>query len=191
MKSIARRLRSFHGAGRVLALLLALALTAQAHDPGLSTATVRVGDQQIDVLLGFARQDAAFLFPAKGNLADIGTSEAFQVLRPELESIAARGFDLYLGEQRVVPAQTAAQLKAPTNVEILLRFRRTDGARLRLVSTFLEDFPLGHREFLSVQTASGGSLGEAMLSAKKNAFQIRLPSALASTIPARAPAKCF
>ena len=186
MKSTTHRTRSFHGAGRVLALTFALALTAQAHDPGLSTATVRVENQQIDVLLGFARQDAALLLPPTANPADIGIPETFQVLRPELESIAASGFDIHLGEQRVLPAQTTAQLKDPANVEILLRFRRTTAGQLRLVSTFLKDFPLGHREFLSVQTASGGSLGEAMLSAKKNAFQIRLPSAPASTIPARA-----
>ena len=53
--------------------------------------------------------------------------------------------------------------------------------QLLLVATFFERFPLGHREFLSVQTASGGRLGEAMLSAKKNEFQISLPAVSAST----------
>jgi hypothetical protein len=172
MKSIAHCVRSFCRVCLGITLLLFLTLTAQAHDPGLSTATVTVGDQQIEVLLGFARQDAPFILPANANSADIGTPEGFQPMRPELESVTASGFNLYLGEQRVVPAQTTAQLKDSKNVEILLRFRRTNATQLRLLPTFLERFPLGHREFLSVQTESGASLGEAMLSAKKNAFQL-------------------
>jgi hypothetical protein len=137
----------------------------------------RLGERRVnrladEVLLGFARQDAPFILSANANSADIGTPEGFQPMRPELESVTASGFNLYLGEQRVVPAQTTAQLKDSKNVEILLRFRRTNATQLRLLPTFLERFPLGHREFLSVQTESGASLGEAMLSAKKNAFQL-------------------
>ena len=185
MKSIAHCVRSFYRVCLGITLLLFLTLTAQAHDPGLSTATVTVGDQQIEVLLGFARQDAPFILSANANSADIGTPEGFQPMRPELESVTASGFNLYLGEQRVVPAQTTAQLKDSKNVEILLRFRRTNATQLRLLPTFLERFPLGHREFLSVQTESGASLGEAMLSAKKNAFQISLPAVSASTVSSR------
>jgi hydrogenase/urease accessory protein HupE len=185
MKSISQCVRPVHAICPGIALLLALTLIAQAHDPGLSTATVVIGDQQIDVLLGFARQDAAFILPANANSADIGTSEGFQAMRPELESVISSGFNLYLGEQRVVPAQTTAQLKDSTNVEVLLRFGRPNATQLRLLSTLLESFPVGHREFLSVQTAHRVSLGEAMLSAKKNAFQISLPAVSVSTVASR------
>jgi hydrogenase/urease accessory protein HupE len=185
MKSIAPCIRSFDRICLAVAVSFLLTLTADAHDPGLSTATVTVGEQQIQVVLGLARQDTAFILPANANLHDIGTPEGFQAMRPELESVTASGFNLYLGEQRIVPAQMIAQLKDSTNVEILLRFRRTSAAQLRLLATFLERFPLGHREFLSVQTASGARLGEAMLSAKKNAFQINLPAVSASTVSRR------
>jgi hydrogenase/urease accessory protein HupE len=185
MKSIAHCVRSLCLICVNFALLLFLTLSSQAHDPGLSTATVRVGDRQIEVLLGFARQDAAFLISANASAADIGTPEGFQAMRPELEAVSAGGFNLYLGEQRAVAAQTTAQLKDSTNVEILLRFRRTNATQLRLLSMLLERFPFGHREFLSVQAASGASLGEAMLSAKKNAFQINLPAVSALTVSSR------
>src|ERR1700675_3619038 len=75
MKSITRCVRSLHCVCLGIALLLGLTLTAQAHDPSLSTATVTVGDQQIDVLLGFARQDATFILSANANPADIGAPE--------------------------------------------------------------------------------------------------------------------
>jgi hypothetical protein len=116
MKSIAHYVRSFLRVCLGIAPLFALTLTAQAHDPGLSTATVRVGDQQIEVLLGFAQQDAAFILLPNANQADIGTPEGIQAMRKELESLTASGFNLYLGEQRVVPTRTTARLKDSRNV---------------------------------------------------------------------------
>jgi hydrogenase/urease accessory protein HupE len=181
MKPIAQCVRSFDCICLAVALSHFLTPTACAHDPGLSTATVTVGEQQIEVVIGLARQDAALILPANVRLPGIGTTEGFEAMRRELESITASGFNIYLGDQRVVPAQTTAQLKDSTNVEILLRFWRTSATQLRLVATFFERFPLGHRQFLSVQTASGARLGEAMLSAKKNAFQISLPAVSGST----------
>jgi hydrogenase/urease accessory protein HupE len=169
------RARSLHDGGFAIALLLSLTLVAHAHDPGLSTATVTVGDEQINVLLGFARPDAAFLLPATANPADLETPEGFQAKGPELESVAAGELNLYLGGKRMLPVQSTAHLKDSTNVEILLQFRRTDATQLRLVSTFLERFALGHREFLSIQTVAGESLGKAMLSAKKDQFNLNLP----------------
>jgi len=185
MKSIAHRSLYFCCVCISITLLLFLTLTAQAHDPGLSTATVMVGEQQIEVLLGFARQDATFLISANADPVDIGTPEGFQRMRPELEFAIAGGFNLYLGEERIVPVQTTARLKDSNNVEILLRFRRTNATQLNLLSTFLERFAFGHREFLSVQVVSGASLGEAMLSAKKNALQINLPAVSASRVSSR------
>jgi hydrogenase/urease accessory protein HupE len=185
MKLIAHCVRSLCLICVNSALLLLLMLPCEAHDPGLSTATVTVGDQQVEVLLGFAKQDALFILPASANSTDVETPEGFQAVRAELESVTAIGFGFYLGEERVLPLQTTAQLKDSKNVEVLLRFRRTNATQLRLLSTFLESFPLGHREFLSVQTATGASLAETMLSAKKNVFQINLPALCALTVSSR------
>ena len=99
-------------------LLLFLTLPARAHDPGLSTATVTVEDQQVEVLLGFAKQDAVFILPATANSTDIGTPEGFQAVRAELESVTASGFGFYRGEERVVPLKTTARLKDSKNLEI-------------------------------------------------------------------------
>ena len=185
MKSIAHCVRSLCLICINFVLLLLLTLPTEAHDPGLSTATVTVGDQQIEVLLGFARQDAAFILPANANSADIGASEGFQAVRSGLESVTASGFNLYLEDERLAPLQTTAQLKDSKNIEVRLRFKRTNAKQLHLRSTFLERFPLGHREFLSVQSATGANLAEAMLSAKKSSFQIALPVVATSNVSSR------
>ena len=171
MKSTAQCIRSMSFTGANFVLLLLLTLSAEAHDPGLSTATVTVEDRQVEVLLGFAKQDAVFILPANANPGDIETPEGFQVVRTDLESVTASGFDSYLGEERVVPLQTTAQLTDTKNIEILLRFRRTNATQLGLRSMLLERFPFGHREFLSVQTATGTTLAQACFQQKKTRFR--------------------
>jgi hydrogenase/urease accessory protein HupE len=152
--------------------------TAQAHDPGLSTATITVGDHQIELLIGLARKDAeSLLLSAGGKEVDIENGEGFTEARPQLESLAIDETELFLGNARSTPLQAVVKRKDSQNIEILLRFERTSAGRLRLVSKLLERFPFGHREFVAMQTPSGSQLGEAMLSRQTNSFQIDLPSA--------------
>jgi hydrogenase/urease accessory protein HupE len=162
-----------------LFLFLSLTFRAQAHDPGLSSAQVTVGSQQIDVLLGFAQRDVESVLAAGTDSADTYTTKGFAAIH--LESVVTNEFSLYWGKQRAIPSQSTARRKDAQNIEISLRFQRPNSGQLRLVSSLFERLPLGHREFLSVQTASGAILGEAMLSAEENSLQIDLPAITVST----------
>jgi hydrogenase/urease accessory protein HupE len=162
-------------------VLISLTFQAAAHDPGLSSANVTVGNKQIDVLLGFAQKDVESMLAPGTNQANTETSTGFAAIQSELETVAKNGFNVYSGEQRMSPELTTARLKDARNIEISLRFQRPNADQVRLVSTFMERLPLGHREFLSVQSAAGANLGEAMLSAGDNALQIDLPTVMAST----------
>src|SRR6266481_2802834 len=162
-----------------LFFFISLTFHAQAHDPGLSSARVTVGNQQIDVLLDFAQRDVEFILAAVTNSADTDTSKGFAPI--QLESVATNEFSLYWGKQRAIPNQTTARREDAQNIEISLRFQRPNSEQVRLVSTLFERLPMGHREFLSVQTTRGAILGEVMLSAKENSLQIDLPAVAVST----------
>jgi hydrogenase/urease accessory protein HupE len=181
MKSIARC--NYRFVFRVSVILFSIGvLTAQAHDPGLSTATIAVADRQFDVLIGFAQKDAESLLSADGTQVDIQSREGFAEARSRLESLALREVELFLGETRSTPLQATAKRKDSQNIEILLRFQRENGLRLRLVSKLFERLPFGHRQFISAQTASGTNLGEAMLSRQANSFQVDLPAIAVSSL---------
>jgi hypothetical protein len=66
-----------------------LAFKAEAHDPGLSSANVTVGDQQIDVLLGFVEKDVDSMLAGR--------------IQPEIELLAAEEFSLFWDKQRARP----------------------------------------------------------------------------------------
>lgn len=191
MKSLAQYLNSRCRFCLGLILFITWALSAQAHDPGLSTATIMVGDRQIDVLLGFAQRDVESLLAACGNQAEIQTAEGFVAIQPQLESLAIREVRVLLQDTAAVPNQATAKRKDSQNIEILLRFERTNALRLRLISKLVDRLPFGHREFVSVQTTSGASLGEAMLSGKSDSFQIDLPAVAASTASSNASHSFF
>jgi len=68
-------------------LFIFLIFQAWAHDPGLSSAKVTVGNEQIDVLLGFAQKDVESMLAAGTNAAHIDTSKGFAAIQSELESV--------------------------------------------------------------------------------------------------------
>jgi hypothetical protein len=165
-------------------LFIFLTFEAQAHDPGLSSAMVTVGNEQIEVLLGFAQKDVESMLAADTNSDDIDTAKGFAAMRSRLESVVANEFSLYWGNQRAVPDQTRAQRKDSQNIEILLHFQRSNSREVRLFSTLFEGLPMGHRQFLTVRTTSGADLGQVMFSAKENSLQIDLPAVAADTTAA-------
>jgi len=185
MKLTAPWLRRLEPLFLAVVLQFGFMLSAEAHDPGLSTLSVSLEDQYIEVSFGFARQDAESLLPGIASKDRTGTPEGFKRIQPALQSLAADEFSLYLENERVTALQTTARLKDSNNVEIQSRFRRNGAKQLRLLLTFLERLPFGHREFLSVQTTKGETLAQAMLSAKKNTFQADLPPTLNSEVPTR------
>ena len=149
------------------ALILALfPPTALAHDPGLSTATITIGDHHVDVLLGFNRKDAEALLESQK--PDIGSVDE------TLAATATKEMELYLDGRLTSPSHAIERQAGNQNVEVLLRFERENATSLRTVSTLIGKLPFGHREFLSVRTDRGATLGEAMLSAQADTFQIQL-----------------
>src|ERR1700723_3101250 len=96
-------------------LFIFFTFQALAHDPGLSTAKVTVGNEQIDVLLGFAQKDVESMLAAPTNAAGIDTLKGFAAIQSELESVAANEFSLCWGKQRAIPTQATALRKDSQN----------------------------------------------------------------------------
>src|ERR1700719_3604050 len=163
-------------------LFVLLTFRVQAHDPGLSSAMVTVGNEQIDVLLGFAQKDVESMIATGPNAADNDAAKGSAAIQTELESVAANGFSLYLGKQRVIPDQATARRKDAQNIEISLLFQRPRSGEVRFVSNLFDRLPLGHRQFLSAQTTSGVNLGQALLSAKQKLLEVSLPTATGDTV---------
>jgi len=172
MKATATSIKSWFGIFLSALCLTLFPPSARAHDPGLSTATITVGDQEIDVLLGFNQKDAEALL---GSQTLHSSVEDIEAIDEPLATIATEEMKLYLDGRLTIPSQAIGRHFGNQNVEVLLRFERRNATNLRAISTLIGKLPFGHREFLSIRTDRGATLGEAMLSAQADMFQIELP----------------
>jgi len=149
------------------------AMSAWAHDPGLSSATVTVAEHDIKAVAVFNFRDTAAL-EKNGTLDYAGLAE--EILRVRLDG-------------KVLPV-TAMKVDrdANDNVTFRLSYPRNITGPIGISSGIIDRLPFGHRELLSVHTDGGVMMGDRMLSARDNLFEASIPSEASSrTIPTAGP----
>jgi hydrogenase/urease accessory protein HupE len=123
----------------VLLLGFAFAQVAYAHDPGLSSAELRIEPQQITATLRFSPKDAATL----------GNAPLLQV--------EANG--------RLLTAAETAKVQEANDVRVTLTYPTVGATGFRIESLAFAALPLGHRQYLAVHESRGGLLRSQMLDA--------------------------
>ena len=150
----------------LLAGTLAFSTCAFAHDPGLSSATLAVSANELTAAVVFNPRDLASL--PNGNAAD------YSSLVPQILQIRLHG-DL-------LPARLESVTRdAGSNVIFKLHFASSGDGSLDVASGVIDRLPFGHRQFLTVLTATGQTAGTKLLSARDNQFQTVLTSTV--TVP--------
>jgi hypothetical protein len=137
----------------VIVLVCGAAMTALAHDPGLSTADLRFKGGQLLAHLTFAKPDIEPLLP-RDDLLDV---------RVDGTPVAAR--------------QTTMQGNASNALEIWMRFPLQPGRCVAIRSPLLGDLAFGHRQYLAVRDSNGGVFTQQMLSATDDRIELSLSAA--------------
>lgn len=129
-------------------LLLLASLHPGAHDPGLSSATLRVHPH-------------AFVLTVTMNRSDFATLGA----RLQAGAAVAGGYRLALEGTAVTPADPAdARIRdLPPDIEVELHLARPPGSRLEVEAGLLTLLPRGHRQHFQILDAAGRPLAQAML----------------------------
>lgn len=137
-----------------LLICLALASSALAHDPGLSSAHLVRTESGVEVRLAFAWSDLASLSsgsfgperPAGDKLAALGlllAPSSAGLVTVEAEEVLLRGSD---------PIVSAGAASA-TEVLVSLRWTQVPGRALRVQFPIIAHMPFGHRMMLTVGSA--------------------------------------
>lgn len=163
----------------VLACLI-LARTVGAHDPGLSSATVRLFPDKLEANLTFALRDADELagLDADGNGAV--SEDEFTVAEARLGKIVAEAFEVRFDDE---PAR-ATEIRCAfdennNNADVFLVVPGRRFFRLTLRSTMIAGFRLDHRQYLLLQNPSGVVMAERLLSADADTVTIEVEPAAA------------
>ncbi|MDP9100170.1 MAG: HupE/UreJ family protein [Verrucomicrobiota bacterium] len=132
------------------------ASSAFAHDPGLSSANVELGNERINVVLTFNQRDIANI-----------TAQAQELLD--------RAVLVQLDAVTVTPSHAHASTDANNNVEFQFTFPRAAIApTLTFRSPLLKDLPFGHRQVFTVRDGNGRELSRLLLSAREDSARLAL-----------------
>jgi hydrogenase/urease accessory protein HupE len=161
-----------------------------AHDPGLSSLTIRQRPDRLDAALTLAVKDAAQLAELDGDQDGSVTQAEFARTRSQLETAVAREL-VVAPDGKVAKAQfMRSHLDGNNNVEVDLDFDAAVFSSLELQSKLIASLPLGHRQYLQVQNSAGETVFEGLLSAAADRATARF-TATHANVPTRETGNSF
>ncbi|HKQ75403.1 MAG TPA: HupE/UreJ family protein [Blastocatellia bacterium] len=158
----------------LLVLMILAAASALAHDPGLSSARLKLDGNKTAARLTFARDEIAIIAPMDTDSDGRITQSEFDAALPRLESLAKESFLLNLDGNDLSPASVAVSIDESAAIHFDLEFLPAQGSRLVFRSLLIEKFPRGHRQFLSLLDAGENTHAQRMLDATNNSFECDL-----------------
>ena len=174
--------RSVQGAILVILFSLLSLQDAKAHDPGLSSLTIRQRTNSLEATLTLAVKDAAQVAELDKDHDGIVTQAEFAQTRSQLETAVARQV-IIAADGKVAKAQSVhSRLDENNNVEVLLNFDAVGFSSLEIQSKIIASLPLGHRQYLQIQNTTGETVFERLLSAAADRATVQLPHTDASTV---------
>ena len=156
---------------------IACVFQAGAHDPGLSTATVRLQPDRIDVAVVMSIKDA-------GELVNLVRPTDVTTARPELAALTAKvveALEIILDNERASVAPEKSGFDVQGNASLHFKVSKRAAGKLQFRSRWLALLPSGHRMFLSIQDTTGNVLAEHLLNANSDSVTIELSSS--DTVP--------
>ncbi len=147
------------------------ALASARHDPGLSTAAVKIFPDHIEAEATFARADIEALVPLDVDHDGKVSAQEWQQARPILEPLLRETLIVRGNDDPTVMTEVGFQLDENDNFHVA-GILRAEGAKLTVESPLIKRLPRGHRQFLSVLNNQGAPLGEALLSAEHDTLDV-------------------
>ena len=168
--------------GAILVILFSLLSLqdAAAHDPGLSSLTMRQRTNSLEATLTLAVKDAVQLVELDEDHDGIVTQGEFAQTRSQLETAVARQLFI-VPDGKVAKAQSVrSRLDQNNNVEVLLNFDAVGFSSLEIQSKIIASLPFGHRQYLQVQNSAGETVFERLLSAAADRATVEMADAHSS-----------
>jgi hydrogenase/urease accessory protein HupE len=168
--------------GAILAVLSSLVplQDAAAHDPGLSSLTIRPRTSGLEATLTLAVKDAAQLAELDENHDGTVTQAEFARAGRQLEGAIASQVIIAADGEVAKDKSIHSSLDENNNVEVRLDFDAVVFSSLEIQSKLIASLPLGHRQYLKVQDSAGETVFERLLSGSADRATVQMPHTSAS-----------
>lgn len=144
----------------------------RAHDPGISTADVRLLADKLAVTTGFAPDDAKLLLPPAFRSEEKWSAADVDEVRKPLEAVGAALWEVSLGGKVLAPRSVRVELLPDDNLSFFLEFPPVAESALALKASKLLELPPDHRQFVIVFDARGSAVTKKLLSHRDYAIQV-------------------
>jgi hypothetical protein len=175
--------------------LLLIAVTAHAHDVGLSSATVQLHTNRLDARLTFAVRETEEILTLDLDQDGRVSPDEFVLGRDALATAIATNCLLRFDDVSVQPADLRCELDSNNNVDVHLSFLKPQFKRLEMDFLIIRRLTPGHRMFLSLMGPAGETIAERLLSQNSTLVTIQLdtnaPVPATATNAAHAPPPSF
>jgi hydrogenase/urease accessory protein HupE len=168
--------------GVILAALFSLVplQDAAAHDPGLSSLTIRPSASSLQATLTLSVKDAAQIAELDENHDGTVTQVEFGRSRWQLEAAVAREVVITVDGKVAKNKSIRSRLDENNNVEVGLDFGAAVVSNLEIQSNLIASLALGHRQYLQVQNLASEAVFERLLSAGAHRVTVQMPHSSAS-----------
>lgn len=161
-------------------LLIGLAASASAHDPGLSSLAMRYNGSRVDALVTFAPADLAAVVPLDRDEDGSINGAEFQRALPELTKVATGAAVLQAHGGPIKPSLVVVErveLPGNDNIQARLSFAMPTADSFAVRLPLLERLPFGHRQHATVRDSEGTLLVQRILDKSDPCFEIPIAAA--------------
>lgn len=166
---------------------LGLAGTARAHEPGLSSAVVRLFPDKLEAQLTFALKDAHDLAGLDGNQDGEISEEEFAAGQERLGKLVADAFEVHFDDTPAHASDIRSQMDENNNADVFLSIQGRKFSRLTIRSKMIADLRLEHRQYFLLQNPGGIVLAERLLSASSDTVKIHVDPEPADSLLSESP----
>jgi len=166
----------------VIGCLFASCVRVFAHDPGLSSANLEIGERAVTLLLTFNERDIAGLVADSAEELRAGTAP----MRSKLEALAHRAVVMKFDGQPQSAAAVVTRTDGENNVEFQYTFSSLPQAReLIFESALMQELSFGHRQAFAAFAPGGTGIARQILSAREKVARMSLQSASEMDVSSR------
>ena len=166
----------------ILAVLLSLIPIQEmsAHDPGLSSLTIRQCTNCLEAKLTLAVKDAVQAAELDENHDGTVSQVEFGRGQSKIEAAVAKQVIITAAGKLIDRKSVHSHLDENNNVEITLNFDGIGVSSLDIQSKIIASLPLGHRQYLQIQNSRGEPIFDRLLSAAADRATVEMPDAHSS-----------
>ena len=159
----------------LIAAVILSAQMLQGHDPGLSTAVVRVADGGFEARLTFSPTDVEVLVPLDADRDGQVSPGEFESARAKVTSAMMDSLEITLDDRAIPIKEADASLQVEEdNIHIRLLFEPAAGEQLFIRSRWLTQLPFGHRQYLAIVDRNGRTIEKRLLDAENSSAAVHL-----------------